>query len=76
MDDPDAIVHAWFEDLFGRGDLSVAHEVLAADVDYHGPGSLSPGSDGKITEVWSAWDTLAMARALDVVPSLDLFDDR
>lgn len=36
------IVRRWFEDLFNRGELSVADEILAADVDYHGPPSLSP----------------------------------
>lgn len=36
------LVKRWFEDLFNRGNVSVADEILAADVDYHGPPSLSP----------------------------------
>jgi steroid delta-isomerase-like uncharacterized protein len=40
--EPEALVHRWFEELFNRGDLSVVDEILAADVDYHGPPSLTP----------------------------------
>lgn len=36
------LVERWFEDLFNKGDLAVANEILAPDVSYHGPSSLSP----------------------------------
>ena len=41
-DEPEALVHRWFEDLFNRGELSVADEILSEHVEYHGPPSLSP----------------------------------
>lgn len=41
-DDPESIVQRWFDDLFSRGESSVADEILAEDVEYHGPPSLSP----------------------------------
>jgi steroid delta-isomerase-like uncharacterized protein len=40
--DPAGLVTRWFEDLFNRGELSVADEILADDVSYDGPQSLSP----------------------------------
>lgn len=40
--DPEALVRRWFEDLFNRGELHVADEILAPDVGYAGPPSLSP----------------------------------
>lgn len=40
--DPRTLVTRWFEDLFSRGDLDVAREILAEDVRYHGPTSLTP----------------------------------
>jgi steroid delta-isomerase-like uncharacterized protein len=45
-DDAEAgdLVQRWFDDLFNRGDLSVADEILAPDVDYRGPPSLTPQS--------------------------------
>ncbi len=36
------LVRRWFEDLFNGGEPSVADEILADDVAYHGPPSLSP----------------------------------
>lgn len=36
------LVRQWFEELFTDGDLSVADDILADDVKYHGPTSLSP----------------------------------
>jgi steroid delta-isomerase-like uncharacterized protein len=141
MTDADAatLVHRWFEELFNGADVAVADEILAADVRYHGPESLSPADvrtpeeikeyvriyreafpdlryevdevfgsgeqvcarwtatgthrsdlfgveatgqvftgeginvfvveDGRLAEVWSSWDTLGMARELDVVTS-------
>lgn len=36
------LARRWFEDLFNRVDLDVADEILAPDVSYHGPPSLSP----------------------------------
>lgn len=48
--DPEGLVHRWFDDLFNKGKLNVADEILADDVGYHGPSSLSPqdvsGPDG------------------------------
>ncbi|PSQ37211.1 ester cyclase [Halobacteriales archaeon SW_12_69_24] len=41
--DPETLVHRWFDELFNRGDLPVADEILADDVSYDGPQSLSPG---------------------------------
>jgi steroid delta-isomerase-like uncharacterized protein len=40
--DSEALVRRWFEELFNRGKLAVADEILAADVDYRGPPSLTP----------------------------------
>lgn len=40
--DPETLVRRWFEDLFNRGELTVADEILAPDVAYAGPPSLSP----------------------------------
>lgn len=39
---PEELVHRWFEDLFNAGDLAVADEILAVDVQYHGPRSFTP----------------------------------
>ncbi len=41
-DEPSELVQRWFDDLFNRGDLDVADEILADDVSYDGPQSLSP----------------------------------
>ena len=41
--DPADLVRRWFDDLFNRGDLEVADEILAEDVTYDGPQSLSHG---------------------------------
>jgi steroid delta-isomerase-like uncharacterized protein len=41
--DPGRLARRWFEELFNRGDPTVADEILADDVRYHGPPSLSPG---------------------------------
>jgi len=41
--DPERLVRRWFEELFTRAELSVADEILAETVAYHGPPSLSPG---------------------------------
>lgn len=40
--DPQTLITRWFEDLFSRGDLDVADEILTETVRYHGPTSLSP----------------------------------
>jgi steroid delta-isomerase-like uncharacterized protein len=144
MDDAnvETLVHRWFEELFNEADTAVADEILADDVRYHGPESLSPTDvetpagigeyvevyrqafpdlrydvddvfesgehvcarwtasgthrselfgaeasgevftveginvfaveDGRITEVWSNWDTLRMARELEIVPPIGL----
>ena len=37
------LVYKWFTELFNRGDLAVADEILAPAVRYHGPASLTPG---------------------------------
>jgi steroid delta-isomerase-like uncharacterized protein len=39
----EALVRRWFEELFNRGEPAVIDEILAPDVSYHGPPSLSPG---------------------------------
>lgn len=39
---PEDLVQRWFDDLFNRGRLTVADEILADDIDYHGPPSLAP----------------------------------
>lgn len=41
-DEPETLVRRWFEELFNRGKLSVADEILTERVEYHGPPSLSP----------------------------------
>ena len=138
--DPTELVHRWFDELFNDADPAVSDELLASDVRYHGPGSLTPSDvtspadvkeyveiyrrafpdlrytvddvfgsggtvgarwtapgthrsdlfgieptgevfvadgvnvftvdDGRITEVWSQWDTLGMARELEFLPPL------
>lgn len=40
--DPEQLVHRWFEEMFNDGDLPVADEILAPDVAYQGPKSLTP----------------------------------
>ncbi|MDY6819541.1 MAG: ester cyclase [Halobacteriales archaeon] len=136
--DPRTLVHRWFTELFNEGTLAVADEILADDISYRGPRSLSPTDvtsphdvkeyvetyrqafpdltytveelfdaedaiiarwsvagthenalfelessgesfveeginifvieDGRISEVWSEWDTLKMVQELDVTP--------
>jgi len=132
------LVYKWFNELFNQGDLDVADDILAPEVSYNGPVSLTPrdvngpedikdyvavyqeafpdiwytvehifGSDaemcvrwvatgthtsdlfdlestgetfaedginvftiddGRITEIWSEWDTLKMVQELGVMP--------
>jgi steroid delta-isomerase-like uncharacterized protein len=144
------LARRWFDELFNEADPAAAADLLASDVRYHGPSSLTPGDvtspadvaeyvavyrqafpdlryavddvfgtagadgegtvgvrwtatgthrsdlfgieptgevfvaeginvftveDGEITEVWSAWDTLGMARELDVLPPLGFDHD-
>lgn len=136
--DGERLVRRWFDELFTKGDLHVADEILGEEIRYHGPTSLTPTDvtdpddikayvetygrafpdlqytvdavheaddvlavrwtmtgthqsdlfgiestgevftepgldvfvieDGRIVEVWSAWDTLKMMQALDAVP--------
>jgi steroid delta-isomerase-like uncharacterized protein len=40
--DPADLVRRWFDELFNRGELAVADEILADDVGYDGPQSLGP----------------------------------
>lgn len=40
--DPETLARQWFDDLFNKGDLSVADDILADDVTYDGPQSLGP----------------------------------
>lgn len=40
----ETIVERYYEELFTDGDLSVAEEILADDVEYHGPRSVTPGT--------------------------------
>jgi steroid delta-isomerase-like uncharacterized protein len=42
IDDTTRLVRRWFDDLFNRGELDVAAEILADDVGYDGPQSLGP----------------------------------
>ncbi|WP_246989390.1 ester cyclase [Halorientalis marina] len=41
--DPAELVQRWFGELFNNGDLWVADTILAEEVRYEGPPSLSPG---------------------------------
>lgn len=38
----ETVARRWFEELFNRGDLEVADEIVASNLEYHGPTSLSP----------------------------------
>jgi steroid delta-isomerase-like uncharacterized protein len=42
MTDERDLIERWFVDLFSEGDLDVADEILADDITYHGPESVSP----------------------------------
>ena len=42
--DPAELVRRWFGELFNDGDMWVADSILAEDVRYDGPPSLSPGA--------------------------------
>lgn len=44
MDENEELIHRWFEDLYNEGNLEVADEILADELEYHGPRSFSPGS--------------------------------
>lgn len=140
--DAGTLVHRWFGELFNDAELAVADEILAPDVTYHGPESLSPTAvttpedikryveiyrtafpdlrysvehvfgdehevaarwtatgthrselfgvdatgelftteglnvftveEGRITEVWSQWDTLGMVQELEILPPIGL----
>jgi steroid delta-isomerase-like uncharacterized protein len=43
--DPAELVQRWFGELFNDGDLWVADAILAEDVRYDGPPSMSPGTE-------------------------------
>jgi steroid delta-isomerase-like uncharacterized protein len=49
--DAEALARRWFEDLFNDADLTVADELLADDVRYHGPKSLTPDDVTSPTDV-------------------------
>lgn len=144
MNDPEALIDRYYEEMFTDGDTDVAGEILADDVTYHGPRSVTPGtlkrrsqvaafakrfhaafpdieyeveavfgegnqyavrwssegtqteklfgiegegekfsgtglnvfefSDGKISAVWSYWDTLGMVRELGLVSPVGMSD--
>lgn len=40
--EPRDLVRRWFEDLFSEGELDTADEILASDINYRGPPSVSP----------------------------------
>ncbi|MFB6207380.1 MAG: ester cyclase [Haloglomus sp.] len=40
--DDEAVVRRWFEELFNEHELAVADEIVAPDLEYRGPKSLSP----------------------------------
>ncbi|MGM0372242.1 MAG: ester cyclase [Halobacteriota archaeon] len=44
MPDHEAIVEQYYEELFNEGSLDIADEILAEDVQYHGPRSVTPGT--------------------------------
>lgn len=44
MDDPEAVIDRYYEEMFTEGDTDVAAEILAEDVIYHGPRSVTPGT--------------------------------
>jgi len=43
-DDTTRLARRWFNDLFNRGELDTADEVLADDVGYDGPQSPAPAT--------------------------------
>lgn len=42
MEDHEAVIDRYFEELFNEGDLEVAEEIFAEELEYHGPRSFSP----------------------------------
>ena len=51
MDEHEKLIHRWFEELYNEGDLEVADEILADELEYHGPRSFSPGNMRKPAHV-------------------------
>lgn len=44
MEETEAIIDRYYEELFNEGNLDVAEDILAPDIEYHGPRSVTPGS--------------------------------
>lgn len=51
MADHEAIIERYYEEMFTEGDTDVAEEILAADIKYHGPRSVTPGTLGNRNQV-------------------------
>ena len=51
MVDNEAIIDRYYEELFTEGDLDVAAEILAPEIEYHGPRSVTPGTLTSRTQV-------------------------
>jgi len=59
--DDTQLVRRWFDELFNRGDLAVADEILADDVSYDGPQSLSPSDVTGPTDIKAYVETYQTA---------------
>jgi len=51
MVDHEAAITRYYEEMFTDGDTNVADEILAEDVSYHGPRSVTPGTLSNVTQV-------------------------
>ncbi len=51
MVDHEAIIDRYYEEMFTDGDTEVAEEILAEDIKYHGPRSVTPGALNNIGQV-------------------------
>ncbi len=47
----EAIINRYYEEMFTEGDTDVAEEILAEDLTYHGPRSVTPGTLETIGQV-------------------------
>ena len=59
--DDTQLVRRWFDELFNRGDLAVADEILADGVSYDGPQSLSPSDVTGPTDIKAYVETYQTA---------------
>ena len=51
MGDHQVAIERYYEEMFTEGDTNVAEEILAEDVIYHGPRSVTPGTLTNIGQV-------------------------